>query len=770
MATRNMIVKAPKTTALDPEPQVYTFSPYSRFEAASNEGIAWRKAVRILQRHWKLAVVFALAVELSFALLVWFLHDTYQARAALEIAPPSPDSVSLGSPTAAIPSPQDYVDTQVEILKGDGIALDVIGQLELQKNPAFLERTWFQKTKAAVFGWLPGREEGGEKTETDRLLKIFKGGLTVGQVKNSRLVEVVYESRDPQLAASIAGTMVANYLEQSHRSKYEATLSAAKALSPELKELRESVEAANQRLLQFQKNNEGVELASPATTDEGLGLATGSTVATRVAELNQQLTAAIGEKLQQESYVKLIRQGQTDALPQMKDSPIIHGLTARLVDSRAELAESLAIRGSNHPEVRKLQQQTDELKKQLDAERTRIAEQLRSAYRSAVDRELLIRRTLSGLKGKLDEANANSLRYDTLRREAKANSDLYITLSSRIKELAMSGSISSNNIRVLEQPRVPQKPSGPARLQILGAGLLFGLVGGVALAFLAEGLDDKISSLDDLRCWSGLPALALVPQVASPANRRLLTGKRTSQLHGQHLTALRASGLRFFGEIPNSPEAEAIRNLETAIRLPAISGERPVQTLLITSAFPSEGKTTVAVNLAMALARESKVCLVDADFRHPVISSAFGLALRPGLRDLLVRPEMIPQIAKPLPEMPNLTVVGTGTRGTNTPDFLTSKLMRYLVEELRKNFEYIVMDSPPIIPFSEARWLAALSDGSVLVARCNNTTRRALMWSVEIFEELQAPLLGVVLNGIDLQQEYTSYGGYGYAYPYGTQH
>jgi capsular exopolysaccharide synthesis family protein len=431
------------------------------------------------------------------------------------------------------------------------------------------------------------------------------------------------------------------------------------------------------------------------------------------------------------------------------------------VDSRAQLAQALAVYGSNNPAVRKLEQQTEELNAQLTSERGRIVEQIKGAYKTAKVREDLLRKQLRDLKGQLDSSNADAVRFDLLRREAQAQSNLYISTSARIKELAVSGSLAANNIRVLGDARVPFKPSGPHRFQILGAGLLLGMIGGVVLAFVSEGMDDKISTLADVERISGMSPLGLVPICEKKWRGTLSNGKGVlgrTQINGRSVPVL-----QFLKEKPNSPEAEAIRSLETAIRVSAQLKETPVKTLLITSGFPGEGKTTVATNLAAALSRHYKTCLIDADLRHPVITSTYGLKREIGLQDALMKPELIDELNTTPVEIPSLTVLGSGGAIPDAIDKMTSDSMGRLLERLKARFDYIVIDSPPVIPFAESRWLSALADGIVVVARASTTTRRALGWTMNILGDVQPQVLGVVLNGVDISVDYD---GYAKAYRY----
>lgn len=770
MSTNRALVKLSDGYALDVQPSAYQPSAhaYVRPELDGTGGSAWREIVRVLHKHRTVAIAFALVVELAVAGVVFLMPNTYEVSSTIDVEPPGQAAIGLqGDASVTTPSQQDYIDTQIEILQGDGLALNVISALHLDQNPAFLQRTLFQRFVSGVSGALPwNRNKTVNTKDTERLLDIYHGDVSVGQVKNSRLIDVRAETLSPQLSAQVVDSAVQQYLEQMHRSKYEATLRAADSLSPELNQLKTTADQSTQAVLDFQKTHEGAELGAQPTvaadgTASSASVSTANPIAGRVAELNQQLTQAIADRLQQESYMKLIQQGNNDALPQMKDNALLQQLGERLADSRADLAQALTVYGGNNPQVRKLQEQTLTLMNQLDGERNRVVNEIKAAYQSAVNREQLIQTALNRLKGSLDRSNADVLQYDALRREADVNSNQYVTLSSQITQMAIAGSLSSNNIRVVSTARIPDRPSGPHRFRMLGAGLALAVLGGMGLAFVAEGIDDRIFSTDDIRRWSDLPVLAMVPKVSA------LKAASQKQLRlPKSILALRSRGMKCLSEMPNSPEAEAIRNLETVIRLPTGEGTKPVQTILITSAFAGEGKTTVAANLAMALARHGKTCLIDADMRHPAITHSFGLSLKLGLSDLLTNPEasVREEICKPSVEIPNLTVIGTGIKRPNASENLTSNLMRDLVDHLRSSFEYVIFDTPPIIPFSEARWLATMADGAVLVTRCSATTRRAVAWSLEILEDVHAPVLGLVLNGINLQFEYYSYGVKNYAY------
>ena len=760
MSSQKIITRSPRDSAIEVEPR---FVGYAAPGAYTNNGIEWHRVHRVLRRHWRLALAFAFGLELLLLLIVVMIGNSYEAHATLEITPTATETVSLQDTAPASPVQQDYLDTQSEILRSDYLALKVINHLQLDQNKTFYTPTLLGRIVGTMKSWWsPQPQERTRQEMIDHLLTVFRNGLAVSQVKNSLLVNVSFSSGSPQLSAAIVNDLVEQYLQDATKSKFEAAQRAAKSMDPELKDLKKSADAMNDQVANFQKTHEGTELAPPLPlSDNGsadtLGAALSSNpIATRVAELNQQLTQSIGDRLQQESYIRLLNQGRNDDLPQMKDSPLIQQLTQRLVDSRAQLAQALAVYGGNNPQVRKLQQQTAELDKQLNLERQRIADQVKAAYNSARLREGLIRKSMGELKGQLDASNANAVRFDMLRREAQAQSNLYVQTASKVQQLAVSGALSASNIRVLSAAVPPVRPASPKRLEILSIGLLLGILGGMAVAFVAEGMDDTVSSLDDVHKLAGVPALGLLPRSAARARR--VAPKLAYSRPGLSTPKYRVPVLHFLTERPDSPEAEAVRSLETAIRISAQTKEHPVKTILVTSAFPKEGKTTVASNLAAALSRNFKTCLIDADIRHPVITSAYGLSERRGLQDALIRPSIIDELPRDPMAPPNLTVLGAGVSNPSAMDRLTSDAMVKLVDQLKGKFEYVVIDSPPVIPFAESKWLSSIADGIVVVARCSTTTRRALTWTMNILDDVQSKVLGVVLNGVDPGSE-EAYGG-----------
>src|SRR5579872_2690 len=371
MGNPNTLTRVPKDAILEADPRYGRYGRYgsiARLDETENGGMEWHHVQRILRRHWRPSLGFLLGLEIILLAVVILLHDSYKSTATLEIAPASSENVALKDTSPITPTQQDYLDTQSEILRSDYLALKVIRDLNLDHNPTFYSPSLLGRTISRIkVVWTGSSKQASDEERIDGLVKTFHEGLSVNQVKNSRLVEVAFETRSAQLSTSIVNDLVRLYLDDAHRSKYDSTLKAAESLAPELNDLKNSVDKSNEALSDFQMKHEGAQLAGtlPQSVDasaDSMGQAIASNpVAVRVAALNQQLTQSMGDRMQQESNIRAIEQGHYDVLPQMKDSPLIQELTQKRVDSRAQLAQALAVYGSNNPQVRKLQQQTDEL-------------------------------------------------------------------------------------------------------------------------------------------------------------------------------------------------------------------------------------------------------------------------------------------------------------------------------------------------------------------------------------------------------------------------
>jgi polysaccharide biosynthesis transport protein len=713
---------------------------------------SWRGTMQILRKNWMLSLVFLLTVLIGVIILVSVMTPTYEPKALLEVDPPGAEPFSFRNDQTSELGASSYIDTQLEILRSDDLALATIRALHLDQDPEMVDQSTLSKIISAVtqpFG-SSNPSKSGLTREEERALNSFQKKFTASQVRQSHLVEVSFESRDPKLAANVANTVVHLFIKRNYKMRYGVSMQASEWVSRQLDALRKKIADANQALADFQNRN-GIVNVTDAQNQ------TTNTVTQKVSELNRQLTQAEADRIEQEAYLKMAETGNTSSLPQVQNSPLLQNLMQRLADSRAQLAQALAIYGSQNPNVLKLQSQVNEMEAQVNTEQQHLVRQLKTGYASAQSREHLLNQAMDRMRGEVNSMNRKVVQYNFLKSEAQASQDLYNTLSARLKEAGISAGIGAGSTFIVDPARVLSAPTSPRRLQIIAVGLLLGLVGGLVLPFVKESLDDTVHSPEDVKSWTGLTTVARIPlvKVAGDNGGRLNLARRVFQLpeppdrNGSH------SRLQLFLERPQSPECEAVRNLHAAIRLS--HPLKPLRVILVASSAPREGKTTVAINLATVMAQHGKTCLIDADVRNPAVSRKLGISSRQGLSDILHGSAELETSLVSHPYIEDLTILPGGYAVTSPGDLLSWKAMRDILQGLKSRFDNIVVDSPPIIPFADARALSTLVDGVVLVGLCGSTTRQEIISSAEILEEVKAPILGVVLNAAESSTRYYDY-------------
>jgi capsular exopolysaccharide synthesis family protein len=397
------------------------------------------------------------------------------------------------------------------------------------------------------------------------------------------------------------------------------------------------------------------------------------------------------------------------------------------------------------------------LQSQLDTQKTLILSSMRTSYAAASAKEQLMDSEVKSTAAQMSDI----ARYNLLKKEAQTNTDLYNTLYSKVKEAGIAAASKSSNLLVVDQARVLHKPTRPNRILNLAVGFLAALLGGVAIAFLREQVDNRIFTPEDVRQWIGTSNISIVPLFFASTNGQLTAGDGG----GVIMTGKEklAPGVRFLLDRPHSPEAEALRSLYTSIMLSRPGS--PPQVILVVSSFPGEGKTTVAVNLAMAMAQHGSTCIVDADLRRGRVASAFGVAGKTGLTDILEGKVPLEHALVDVPSLPNLSVMPAHAGSVNAGQLVCSESMNEVLRELRERFRFVVVDSAPLLPFADGRALSPLADGLIFVGRSGVTTRDVVRRSLELLDEVHsAPVLEFVLNAANLNSAQYRYYQYGYNY------
>ena len=704
----------------------------------------WHRVFIVLRRNWHLSAIFLFAVLIATAIVTLAMKPVYEPEAKIELEPPGREIFSLqnGGEGSA---DTDYLETQAQKLQSDDLAVRVIRALRLDQNQEFAGKL---AANAKVAGSNLDTTNAPSLTEPENAaLRSFRQRLTVRRDTSSRLVFLKFSSHNPVLAATVVNTLINQYVESSYETRHKAITESSQWLSRELDDIRLKMDQSNRALEDFQKAN--------GVADVGENK---STVAEQMGELDRQLGQAQAEHIQAESYLNQIRQSGADSLPQVRDNLVIQSLVQKLGEARNELAQASVIYGANHPNVKKLHNEVTELQAQIAAQQESIVRELKTNAKASAARERLLSSEIQDTTKELNKV----AQYNNLKREAQANAELYNNLYAKIKEAGISAASKSSNVRIVDAARVLDRPTKPRLFFNLAGALAFGLIGGIFIAFAKEHIESRVHTLEDLRKVTGLSSIAMIPEFISATAPR---DKRFAVLKPWQLRApeVRYPAEQFLLSRPNSPEAEAMRALYTSVMLSRPDG--PPKALLIASPFQGEGKTTVAINLAIALAQRGKTLLIDCDLRRPGVAPAFGLAANQGLSDLLSRAAKLDDVLVPNENLPNLSILPAGLASTSAPQLTCSSEMRAIVAELRERFDHIVIDSPPILAFSDARALSPLVDGVILVGRSGSTTRQALNRSIELLSEVHsAPVLDVVLNAASTFSLPNYNYGYGYSY------
>jgi polysaccharide biosynthesis transport protein len=704
---------------------------------------------RILRkRRW--TVVATLGVVFGLA-LVDTLNTTklYQATSKVAIFPETPNV--LGFKGLDDNSP-DYLydvtmETQAAILRSDSLAMKVIEALRLDQNPKFASATRPQAEDSIRISSMQP-----DPARSTALLGSFRAGLSVLLIRNSRLVQISYTHPDPRLSSEIVNALVRTFVEENFKTKYEAVTQTSDWLSTELADLQMKVQTSEEKLVRYQKDH-GI-----LGVDEKQNIVTA-----KLDELNRELTAAQTDRIQKESNNSLAANGITpeSSKPSREGaSSMIERLREREAELNTQYAQATTQFGTGYPKVAELANQLKQLRTEMATEEGRMQQEIRNEYVAALQRENLLTTAFNEQKQEANQLNENSIEYSVLKRDADANRQLYQDLLQRLKEAGVSAGLRSSNIRVVDVARTPTYPIKPNIPRNLELGLVLGLVCGIGLAFVLETLDTSVRTMEEVGAISTLPALGTIP---------LQLGGGTSLRN--RLKAVPVDGRTSDSPTlvtysrPRSEAAEAYRSLRTSILLSSYGG--PPKVILVTSALPQEGKTTISANSALVLAqRGGRVLLIDADLRRPGIDRLFGFRASKGLSTLISGGDKTEDVIVPFADEPNLWILPAGPIPPQPAELLGSTVMKEHLARWRTEFDHIIIDTPPCLSVTDAVLLSPEADRIILVARAGKTTKLALRRACDVLLQVNARVMGIVLNALSLDsaETYYYYGGQYKAY------
>lgn len=697
----------------------------------------------VVRKHLLLSLSFLLTLVTVVTIATFRMTPVYVATARVAVDRETPSFLSFQNGASADYwyDMDSYIETQAKVLQSDTLALETIKSLELWNYPEFRS----DPREIAALDQVATGE--GKPVPRPAILGAFVSRLSVKRLPNSQLLEVSFESQDPQLAALVVNRHLQNFVELNYRTRYEVAKRASDWLERQLADMKARVEQSEDARLNYERQNQiwTVSESQDITTQ-------------KLGELNRQLTEAQADRMKAEASYAMVREGRLDALPAVQQSPVVQDLIRQENALRSQYADALNRYGPAYPSVVRLKAQLDTVEKALTAQKQLIARAVETEYRAAVQREQLLQQALDRQKQIANEEAQKMVQYNILTREAETNKQLYVNLLEKLKEAGLSAGLRSSNIRIVDPAMVPSAPARPQRARDIALALVVGLVGGVGLAFFREYLDNTVKTPDDIELLTHLPSLAIVPTLSKLSYgrpRRLLRS-------GPHALPATGRAALVSHEQPQSQMAEAFRALRTSLLLSR--ADQPPQIILVTSALPKEGKTTAAVNLAITLAQlGDRTLLIDADLRKPGIARLLGMSerLQNGLSSYLAGAAELEGCIFPYPHVPELNVIPAGPVPPNPADLLSSQRLVAALEQLRRQFKFIVLDSPPIMAATDAVILSPWADGVVLVARSGETPKGAFARAQELLANVKCRLLGVVLNAVN-----TSSPDYYYSYRY----
>jgi capsular exopolysaccharide synthesis family protein len=700
----------------------------------------------ILKRPWTVLATL-LIVFTTVAIGTLKQKPIYEGKVLLEISPEEPSVLTFNQVVAAESRDLDsYRETQYKVLESRTLAERVVQDLALYRYPEFYQ-------SHPLLGLIdmnpdsipsPSDPRPADPNSDAYLNSVnnFSKRLDVSPVRRSNLVEVTFESFDAKLASAVANKLADDYTNENREVKWDEANKASEWLSKQLVGLKARLEKSEDSLQDYAQANSIVFL----TERQNL-------VNTRLDELQQEYTKAQADRYQKQSMYGLVQSGKTQDLPGVLSNGLVQNLATRLAESERDYAQLTATVKPEYPKAIALKKQVDTLQASLDHQKKVLGQNIVEDYQVSLAREKYLAQAVEDQKREVNDIASKTIQYNILKREVDTNKALYDGLLQRMKEAQVSAGVTASNIRVVDAAEVPRGPKSRVLLRLTLA-LIAGTALGVGLAFFQEYLDDTLKTSEEVENLLRLPSLGLVQSFPLNGAGKSKQGKLPTIVPGQQVSIAPAIQT-------NSAALEAFRSLRTSILLSA----NPVpKSLLVTSALPGEGKTTTTVNLGATLASlGSRVVIVDCDMRRPACHRATGVENKPGFVQCLTGHVKLAQAILPVPGVVNLWVIPCGPIPPNPAEVLSSPVAGDLLRRLRSEFDYVLVDSPPLLSVADSRILSTLTDAVVLVVRGYETPYHVVRRARALLYGAGARILGVALNDVDIGKSGYGYGdGFGY--------
>lgn len=711
--------------------------------------------LRVLyKRRWTASTVFIL-VFVTAAIDTFTTTHVYRARTQLLVEADKPNIVNFKEVIEEQQSP-DFYPTQYTLLRSRTLARRTLDSLKLWNHPEFGGPATAPapfNLRASINSIIGGARSSvvalvkpspaptpasaatelrDETAAQARAIDALLSRLSISPVRSSRLVDVSYESPDAELAMRVINAHARMYIEQNLEFRFLASKEASDWLGKRLAEERQKVEEAEQALQRYREAHDAVSLEERQNI-----------VVQKLTDLNSAVTRAKTERVGKQSLYNQLTslqsdQARLDTFPAILQSPVIQDLKSQLTDAQRQQAQLSEQLGEKHPDMAKVRTAIRTTESRLQAEIARVAQGIRNEYLNAQEQERGLTRMLEEQKQDALRLNQIQIEYGVLQRNAQSTHQLYQTLLQRTNETNVSGELKTSNIRIVDAAEIPRGPVRPNRQSDLMVGFSGGLVFAIGIAFFFEYLDNRIKAPQDIKAYLGVPFLGFVPAI------RYKDEREGSPLLNNGVPA----GF-----------SEAFKSVRTNVLFSWAN--ESTRSIVVTSTGPQEGKTVVACNLAIALAEAGRrVLLIDADLRRPRVHKVFDYKQEPGLSNFLVDRLKGGDVIRKSLATPGLFVLAAGKQPPNPAELLGSQRFVDFVQSLGEHFDWVIIDSPPVLAVTDAAILAHEATGVVFVVGAEMTSRHAAQTAIEQLQKSGGRVIGAVLNRVRLERNRYYYSKY----------
>jgi capsular exopolysaccharide synthesis family protein len=605
------------------------------------------------------------------------------------------------------------------------------------------------------------------------LIRQAQSNLTVRASGDTRLVEVLYDAKDPKVAADFANTLVTEFIEKSQEMRWKSSQRTDEWLTKHLHDMKAKLEESEVALQNYARTS-GLTYTSEKENVAEL----------RLRELQDELSKAQGDRVGKQAKFEDAKNEPAESLPETLDDPTLRDYHAKLTDLHRQYVELSSTLTPSHPKVQRIQAQIVELQSALEKHRGNIVRRIGGEYAAAHRREALLAQAYAAQEKVVANQSSKAIHYDTLKREVDSSRQLYESLLQRVKQAGLATAMRASNVLVVDPAKPPLLPHQPNMPVNSALGLLCGTLLGFGFVVFRSRFDRSFQVPGDLQIYLNLPELGAIPLADSTELHQISNGTNGT---GTKSTLLLPEPLKEIKDIPalaggeptdclelvtwkHNPSAlaESFRATLTSILLTNQNGNRP-RVIVVTSPGPGEGKTTIATNLSIAVTEIGRrVLLIDGDLRQPRLHKILNISNSWGLSDVLLSEAPIESV--PLSHLvvetriPGLSVVPSGSTTLSISHLLHSPRMEALLARMREEFDMVLIDAPPMMHLADARLLGWLSDGVVMVFRAGKTTREAAFVATQRFAEDGTRIVGTILNSWDSRKN----PGHSYGYGYGT--